>query len=68
MGQLLLISDPRPLDKSLGNKFFKNAPKRAGVYLMRDANEKVLYVGKAKNLRQRIRNSVLSCRRLAPEP
>ena len=56
MGQLLLISDPRPLDKSLGKKFFKNAPKRAGVYLMRDANEKVLYVGKAKNLRQRIRN------------
>ena len=56
MGQLLLISDPRPLDNSLGKKFFKNAPKRAGVYLMRDANEKVLYVGKAKNLRQRIRN------------
>jgi predicted GIY-YIG superfamily endonuclease len=56
VGQLLLISDPRPLDKSLGKKFFKNAPKRAGVYLMRDANDKVLYVGKAKNLRQRIRN------------
>jgi excinuclease UvrABC nuclease subunit len=31
--------------KSLGKKFFKNTPKRAGVYLMRDANEKVLYVG-----------------------
>jgi predicted GIY-YIG superfamily endonuclease len=56
VGQLLLISDPRPLDKSLGKKFFKNAPKRAGVYLMRDANDKVLYIGKAKNLRQRIRN------------
>ena len=56
MGQLLLISDPRPLDKSLGRKFFKNAPKRPGVYLMRDANGNVLYVGKAKNLRQRIRN------------
>jgi predicted GIY-YIG superfamily endonuclease len=54
--QLLLISDPRPLDKSLGRNFFRKAPKRAGVYLMRDANDKVLYVGKAKNLRQRIRN------------
>ncbi len=56
MAQLLLIPDPRPLDRSLGKKFFKNAPKRAGVYLMRDAYENVLYVGKAKNLRQRIRN------------
>jgi predicted GIY-YIG superfamily endonuclease len=56
VGQLLLISDPRPLDKSLGKKFFKNAPKHAGVYLMRDANDKVLYVGKAKNLRKRIGN------------
>jgi predicted GIY-YIG superfamily endonuclease len=56
MGQLLLISDPRPLDKSLGKKFFKNAPKRAGVYLMRDADDKLLYVGKAKNLQKRIAN------------
>jgi predicted GIY-YIG superfamily endonuclease len=56
VGQLLLISDPRPLDKSLGKKFFKNAPKRAGVYLMRDAEDNVLYVGKAKNLRKRIGN------------
>jgi excinuclease UvrABC nuclease subunit len=56
MAQLLLIPDPRPLDKSLGKKFFKNAPKRAGVYLMRDADGNVLYVGKAKNLRKRIGN------------
>jgi len=56
VGQLLLITDPRPLDKSLGKKFFKNAPKRAGVYLMRDAEDSVLYVGKAKNLRKRIGN------------
>jgi predicted GIY-YIG superfamily endonuclease len=56
MGQLLLISDPRPLDQSLGQKFFRNAPKRPGVYLMKDANDKVLYVGKAKNLRNRLRN------------
>jgi predicted GIY-YIG superfamily endonuclease len=56
MAQMLLISDPRPLDKSLGKKFFKTAPKRAGVYLMRDADDKVLYVGKARNLRKRIGN------------
>jgi predicted GIY-YIG superfamily endonuclease len=56
MGQLLLISDPKPLVERLGRKFFRNAPKRPGVYLMRDAADKVLYVGKAKNLRQRLGN------------
>ncbi len=56
MAQLLLIPDPRPLDWRLGKKFFRNAPKRAGVYLIHDANGKLLYVGKAKNLRNRLRN------------
>jgi len=56
MSQLLLIPDPRPLDERLGRKFFRKAPKRPGVYVMRDAAEKVLYVGKAKDLRQRLRN------------
>ncbi|HKI51329.1 MAG TPA: excinuclease ABC subunit UvrC [Geothermobacteraceae bacterium] len=31
-------------------------PTRPGVYLMRDPGQKVLYVGKANNLRQRLRN------------
>jgi predicted GIY-YIG superfamily endonuclease len=56
MGQMLLIPDPRPLDERLGRKFFRHAPKRPGVYLMRDAADKVLYVGKANNLRQRLRS------------
>jgi predicted GIY-YIG superfamily endonuclease len=56
MGQLLLIPDPRPLDERLGRKFFRHAPKRTGVYLMRDAADRVLYVGKARNLQQRLRN------------
>jgi predicted GIY-YIG superfamily endonuclease len=56
MGQLLLISDPKPLVERLGRKFFRDAPKRPGVYLMRDAADKIIYVGKAKNLRQRLRN------------
>lgn len=56
MGQLLLIPDPRPLDERLGRQFFLDAPQKPGVYLMRDANENVLYVGKAKNLRQRLQN------------
>ena len=56
MSQMLLIPDPRPLDERLGRGFFREAPKCAGVYLMRDAADKVLYVGKANNLQQRLRN------------
>ena len=34
----------------------KNAPGTTGVYLMKDKTGKVIYVGKAKNLRSRIRS------------
>jgi predicted GIY-YIG superfamily endonuclease len=54
MAQLTLMPDPKPLDRELGKEFFHDAPRRAGVYLMRDALDKVVYVGKAKNLRQRL--------------
>lgn len=53
---MLLIPDPRPLDQRLGRNFFRQAPKRPGVYVMRDKADNVLYIGKAKNLRQRLRN------------
>ena len=33
----------------------ENAPRLPGVYLMKDKHEKVIYVGKAKDLRSRIR-------------
>src|ERR1017187_10418774 len=56
MAQMLLIPDPKPLEERLGQEFFRNAPKCPGVYLMLDVQETILYVGKAKNLRQRLRN------------
>ncbi|HEY5915525.1 MAG TPA: nucleotide excision repair endonuclease [Verrucomicrobiae bacterium] len=56
MTQMLLIPDPRPLVGRLGADFFRQAPQAPGVYLMRDAAGEVLYVGKAKNLRNRLRN------------
>ena len=37
-------------------KFHTTTPKSAGVYRMFDENDKVLYVGKAKNLYNRIKN------------
>src|ERR1700722_574000 len=46
--------DAQPLVERLGRDFFRQLPQTAGVYLMRDAKESVLYVGKAKNLRHRL--------------
>ncbi|HHT9136228.1 MAG TPA: excinuclease ABC subunit UvrC [Candidatus Wunengus sp. YC60] len=39
----------------LENKL-KNLPKSPGVYLMKDAKHKVIYVGKAKNLKNRVKS------------
>jgi hypothetical protein len=52
--QTLLFLDPRPLVERLGAEFFRQLPARPGVYLMQDAAQVVLYVGKAKSLRQRL--------------
>ena len=54
MKQLLLFDDPRPLVERLGRQFFHDLPQCPGVYLMRDAANDVLYVGKARNLRKRL--------------
>jgi len=45
------ISIPEPLDRKI-----RAIPPRTGVYLMKDAGGSIIYVGKAKNLRSRIRN------------
>lgn len=55
-GQQWLFAPDKPLVQRLGQQFFRKAPAQPGVYLMRDAAGEVVYVGKAKNLRQRLRS------------
>jgi predicted GIY-YIG superfamily endonuclease len=54
--QQLLFPDPQPLVERLGRDFFRQLPECPGVYLMRDAADVILYIGKAKNLRKRLRS------------
>lgn len=55
-GQLWLFDPPKPLVERLGEDFFRQLPTGPGVYLMCGQSEGVLYVGKARNLRQRLSN------------
>ncbi len=55
--QLLFWPPVRPLGERLGHAFFRTPPERPGVYLLCGPHDGVLYVGKAKNLRQRLGNS-----------
>ena len=45
----------------------KNLPTQPGVYLYRNENDKVIYVGKAKNLRNRVRSYFQSARNHDPK-
>lgn len=55
-GQQFLFAPEKPLVRRLGRKFFRRIPARPGVYKMRDAQDNIVYVGKARNLRQRLRS------------
>jgi len=45
---------PSALTERFGAEFFRSIPSVPGVYLMCDDTTRVVYVGKAKNLRQRV--------------
>ncbi len=45
----------------------KNVPQKPGVYLFKDENAKIIYVGKAKVLRNRMRSYFQSSENLAPK-
>jgi excinuclease UvrABC nuclease subunit len=52
--QLRLFPAPKPLVERLGSDFFKRVPRQPGVYLMSGEQQRLLYIGKANNLRQRL--------------
>lgn len=52
--QLRLLPAAQPLVERLGAEFFRALPRQPGVYRMFDAADRLIYVGKAGNLRDRL--------------
>jgi predicted GIY-YIG superfamily endonuclease len=60
--QALVVEDRREAWIRLGERIVATAPESAGVYVLRDAAARPLYVGKAINLRRRLRTHFASRR------
>jgi excinuclease ABC subunit C len=58
---LPLVKDPDRLEKRL-----KEIPPEPGVYFMRDATDRILYIGKSKKLRSRVRSYFREAQNLSP--
>lgn len=52
--QQRLFEHYNPIEKRVGKEFFNELPTEPGIYKMYGLSEKLLYVGKAKNLRKRL--------------
>jgi excinuclease ABC subunit C len=55
------LKEPERLDRRL-----KEIPPEPGVYFMRDANDNILYIGKSKKLRSRVRSYFRNLQELSP--
>jgi len=49
------------------NSKIRNAPKQPGIYLMKDKKESIIYIGKAKNIRNRIKSYFINTTAHAPK-
>jgi predicted GIY-YIG superfamily endonuclease len=67
--QALVLEDRRDVWRRAGERICRDAPPLPGVYILKDAEGRALYVGKAVHLRRRLRAhfSVRRWRALKPE-
>ena len=59
---------PVPRDRPDLNAKLRDVPHRPGVYVMRDRFGKVIYVGKARDLRRRVGHYFMPSRRMRADP
>lgn len=52
--QLWLFPPPKPLKERFGKEFFLSLPRKPGVYFFFDEDGRLIYLGKAKSLRDRV--------------
>tara|TARA_Y100001934_G_scaffold70318_1_gene87336 strand:- start:3449 stop:4315 length:867 start_codon:yes stop_codon:yes gene_type:complete len=52
--QLWLFPPAKPMNERFGAEFFRAIPRKPGVYSFRDGEGTLIYVGKAKSLRDRL--------------
>ncbi len=55
VAQALVVEDRRDAWRRVGERICADAPPVPGVYILKDDRDRVLYVGKAVNLRRRLR-------------
>src|SRR5437763_10617632 len=55
VAQALVVEDRRKVWRQAGERICAAAPATPGVYILRDERDRALYVGKAVNLRRRLR-------------
>jgi predicted GIY-YIG superfamily endonuclease len=55
VSQALVVEDRREAWTRVGERICRDAPITPGVYILKDADERPIYVGKAVNLRRRLR-------------
>jgi predicted GIY-YIG superfamily endonuclease len=55
VAQALVVEDRRETWRRAGDRICRAAPASPGVYMLKDADGRALYVGKAVNLRRRLR-------------